>query len=48
MNHYITALEDIGLIADYEGLWGPLLMLDTKPHQKNFSDINTFYLEVMR
>ena len=32
MNHYITTLEDSGLITDCEGSWGSLLLIISRSH----------------
>ena len=48
MNQYITVLEDSGLITDYKGSRGSLLLFTAKPHQEDCSDINAFYLENIR
>ena len=42
MNTYIQIMEENNWICDYDGPWGSLLVLATKPHQEGWTDINEF------
>ena len=42
MNRRIAALEDSGVIIDYEGPWGSLQVFPPKLYQKNCNFINNF------
>ena len=42
MNTHIQALDDSGLITDYTGPWGSLLLLAPKPHQEDYNDVYKF------